>query len=79
MQRSHCRTVSLVLIYVGLIIGLQFLLQGVIDGGNEMVIVAGSPSLRGITGRPTPITCPPITCPPDRVRVAINLAPTPLP
>ncbi len=33
---------SLVLIYVGLIIGLQILLQGVIGQGNALVIVAST-------------------------------------
>jgi hypothetical protein len=35
-------SVSLVLIYIGLIVGLQFLLQGVIGRGNALVIVAST-------------------------------------
>lgn len=35
-------SVSLVLIYIGLIVGLQFLLQGVIGQGNALVIVAST-------------------------------------
>ena len=35
-------SVSLVLIYAGLIIGLQFLLQGVIGRGNPLIIVAST-------------------------------------